>query len=149
MRNKTRSFLHIHLFIKDSSQQQIHFDDNVIGNKHCRCNEGSLSIQDVSQNKCVFFLFYIMLRDAFCHTSLVHLIMLLVNFFSSTLHQLFILSRWNNLNLTWQMSFILRKRTIRYVRPKNTQISLRTCAVKSESSLSVWRSFASLTWRLN
>ena len=28
--------------IKDSLQQQIHFNGNIFGNKCCRCNEGSL-----------------------------------------------------------------------------------------------------------
>ena len=41
-KNKTRSFLHIILSIKDSLQQQIHFNGNIFGNKCCRCNEGSL-----------------------------------------------------------------------------------------------------------
>ena len=41
--NKTRSFLHI-VSIKDSLQQQIHFNGNIFGNKCCRCNDGSLYI---------------------------------------------------------------------------------------------------------
>ena len=36
------SFLHIILSIKDSLQQQIHFNGNIFGNKCCRCNEDSL-----------------------------------------------------------------------------------------------------------
>ena len=38
--NKTRSFLHIIVSIKDSLQQKIHFNGNIFGNSHC--NEGSL-----------------------------------------------------------------------------------------------------------
>ena len=41
-KNKTRPFLHIILSIKDSLQQQIHYNGNIFGNKYCRCNEGSL-----------------------------------------------------------------------------------------------------------
>ena len=41
-KNKTRPFLHIILSIKDSLQQEIHFNGNIFGNKFCRCNEGSL-----------------------------------------------------------------------------------------------------------
>ena len=41
-KNKTRLFLHINLLIKYSVQQQIHFNGKVLGNKCCRCNEGSL-----------------------------------------------------------------------------------------------------------
>ena len=41
-KNKTRSFLHTILSIKDSLQQQIHFNGNFLGNKCCRRNEGSL-----------------------------------------------------------------------------------------------------------
>ena len=37
-----RPFLHIILSIKDSLQQQIHYNGNIFGNKCCRCNEGSL-----------------------------------------------------------------------------------------------------------
>ena len=33
---------HNNLSIKDSLQQQIHFNGNIFGNKCCRCNEGSL-----------------------------------------------------------------------------------------------------------
>ena len=40
--NKTRSFLHIILSIKDSLQQQIHFNGNIFEIKCSRCNEGSL-----------------------------------------------------------------------------------------------------------
>ena len=36
------SVLRIILSIKDSLQQQIHFNGNIFGNKYCRCNEGSL-----------------------------------------------------------------------------------------------------------
>ena len=43
-KNKTRSFLHIILSIKDSLQQQIHFNGNIFGKKCCHCNEGSLYI---------------------------------------------------------------------------------------------------------
>ena len=32
----------MNLLIKDSLQQQIHFNGNVFGNKCYRCNEGSL-----------------------------------------------------------------------------------------------------------
>ena len=39
---RIRSFLHIILSIKDSLQQQIHYNGNIFGNKCCRCNEGSL-----------------------------------------------------------------------------------------------------------
>ena len=41
-KNKTKSFLHIILSIKESLQQQIHFNNNIFGNKCHRCNEGSL-----------------------------------------------------------------------------------------------------------
>ena len=41
-KNKTSSFLHIILSIKDSLQHQIHVNGNLFGNKCCRCNEGSL-----------------------------------------------------------------------------------------------------------
>ena len=36
------SFLHIMLSIKDSVQQQIHYNGNIFWNKCCRCNEGLL-----------------------------------------------------------------------------------------------------------
>ena len=42
MKNKTRFVLHFILSIKDSLQQQIHFNGNIFGNKYCRYNEGSL-----------------------------------------------------------------------------------------------------------
>ena len=42
IRIKQGLFLHIILSIKDSLQQQIHFNGNIFGNKCCRCNEGSL-----------------------------------------------------------------------------------------------------------
>ena len=38
----TRPFLHISLSIKDSLEQQIHYNGNIFRNKCCRCNEGSL-----------------------------------------------------------------------------------------------------------
>ena len=41
-KNKTMSFLHIILSIKNSLQQQIQFNGNIFGNKCCCCNEGSL-----------------------------------------------------------------------------------------------------------
>ena len=41
-KNKTRPFLHIILSIKDSLQQQIHFNGNIFGKKCCRCVEDSL-----------------------------------------------------------------------------------------------------------
>ena len=37
-----RYFLHIIVSIKDSLQQQIHFNGNFFENKCCRCNEGLL-----------------------------------------------------------------------------------------------------------
>ena len=40
--NKTRPFLHIILSIKDSLQQQIHYNGNIFGRKCSLCNEGSL-----------------------------------------------------------------------------------------------------------
>ena len=40
--NKTRYFLHIIVSIKDSLQQQFHFNGNIFENKCYRCNEGSL-----------------------------------------------------------------------------------------------------------
>ena len=33
-------FLHINLLMKYSVQQQIHFNENDIWNKYCRCNKG-------------------------------------------------------------------------------------------------------------
>ena len=55
------------LSIKDSLQQQIHFNGDVFGNKCCRCNEGLLyflvySLQaDIIRNQlnklCIFGLF--------------------------------------------------------------------------------------------
>ena len=36
--NKTMSFFHNNLSIKESLQQQIHFNGNIFGNKRCRCN---------------------------------------------------------------------------------------------------------------
>ena len=42
IRIKQGLFLHIILSIKDSLQQQIHFNGNIFGNTCCRCNEGSL-----------------------------------------------------------------------------------------------------------
>ena len=36
--------LHIILSIKDSLQQQIHYNGKIFGNKCCHCNEGSLYI---------------------------------------------------------------------------------------------------------
>ena len=53
-KNKTRSFLHIILSIKDSLQQQIHFNGNITGNKLCRFYEGLLCLQqlmDMSKNQ--------------------------------------------------------------------------------------------------
>ena len=41
-KNKTIPFLHIILSIKNSLQQQIHYNGNIFGKKFCRCNEGSL-----------------------------------------------------------------------------------------------------------
>ena len=41
-KNKTSSFIHIILSIKNSLQQQIHFNDTMFGDKCCHCNEGSL-----------------------------------------------------------------------------------------------------------
>ena len=41
-KKKTRPLLHIDMLIKNSVQQQIHFNENVFGNKRYRCNEGSL-----------------------------------------------------------------------------------------------------------
>ena len=38
-KNKNKYFLHIILPIKDSLQQQIHFNGNIFGKKGCRCNE--------------------------------------------------------------------------------------------------------------
>ena len=38
--------LHIILLIKNSLQQQIHFNGNIFGNKCCRCIEGSLYMQE-------------------------------------------------------------------------------------------------------
>ena len=35
-------FLHIILSIKDTLQQQIHYNGNIFGNKCCRYNEASL-----------------------------------------------------------------------------------------------------------
>ena len=40
--NKDRSIQNVILSIKDSLQQQIHYNGNIFGNKCCRCNEGSL-----------------------------------------------------------------------------------------------------------
>ena len=37
--------------IKDSLQQQIHFNGNIFGNKCCRCNEGSLHETNDAQTK--------------------------------------------------------------------------------------------------
>ena len=42
LRIKARSLLHIIMSIKNSLQQQIHYNGNSFGNKCCRCNEGSL-----------------------------------------------------------------------------------------------------------
>ena len=39
---KQGPFLHIILSIKDSLQQQVHFNGNTFGNKCCRCNKSSL-----------------------------------------------------------------------------------------------------------
>ena len=41
-KNKTGHFLHIILSIKDSLQQQIHFNGNIFGNKCWHCNEDLL-----------------------------------------------------------------------------------------------------------
>ena len=38
--NKIRSFLHITVSVKDSLQQQVHFNGNIFGNKCCHSNEG-------------------------------------------------------------------------------------------------------------
>ena len=43
-KNKTGHFLYIILSIKDSLQQQIHFNGNILGNKCCCYNECSLLI---------------------------------------------------------------------------------------------------------
>ena len=40
-------FLPIILSIKDSLQQQIHYNGNVCGNKYCRCSEGSLYLSEM------------------------------------------------------------------------------------------------------
>ena len=42
IRLKQDLLIHIILSIKDSLQQQSHYNDNIFGNKCCRCNEGSL-----------------------------------------------------------------------------------------------------------
>ena len=49
IKNKTRSFLHIILSIKDSLQGQIHYNGNIFGNTCCRCKEGSLYITKTLQ----------------------------------------------------------------------------------------------------
>ena len=49
--NKTKSFLHIILSIKDSLQQQNHYHGNIFGNKFCRCNEGSLYLYNNAHRK--------------------------------------------------------------------------------------------------
>ena len=41
---RIKPFLHIILSIKDSLEQQIHYNGNIFGNKCCRCNEGSLYV---------------------------------------------------------------------------------------------------------
>ena len=38
------------LSIKDSLQQQIHYNGNIFGNIFCRCNEGSLYIKGWAQD---------------------------------------------------------------------------------------------------
>ena len=44
------SFLHI---IKDSLQQQIHYNGNIFGNKCCRCNEGLLYVGYCNMSLCL------------------------------------------------------------------------------------------------
>ena len=44
IRIKQGLFLHIIMSIKDSLEQQIHYNDNIFGTKCCCCNEGSLYI---------------------------------------------------------------------------------------------------------
>ena len=39
IKNKARSVLHFILSIKDSLQQQIHFNGNIFGDKYCHSNE--------------------------------------------------------------------------------------------------------------
>ena len=41
-KKRTMPFLRAILLIKDSWQQQIHFNGNIFGNKCCRCNKNSL-----------------------------------------------------------------------------------------------------------
>ena len=53
---------HIILSIKDSLQQQIHYNGNIFGKKCCRCNEGSLYsneyvIRHFFNQKILIFLF--------------------------------------------------------------------------------------------
>ena len=43
-------FLHIILSIKDSLQQQIHYNRNILVKKCCRCNEGSLYQKEEQTN---------------------------------------------------------------------------------------------------
>ena len=40
-KKKTRPLLQIDMLIRNSVQQQIHFNENVFANKCYRCNEGS------------------------------------------------------------------------------------------------------------
>ena len=47
---ETRSFLHIILSIKDSLEQQIHYNGNIFGNKCCQCNEGSLYCAKINED---------------------------------------------------------------------------------------------------
>ena len=42
--NKTRSFLHVILRVKDSLKQEIHFNGNIFRNRCCPCSEGSLCL---------------------------------------------------------------------------------------------------------
>ena len=42
IRIKQGFIIHMILSIKDSLQHQIHYNDNIFGNKRCRCNEGLL-----------------------------------------------------------------------------------------------------------
>ena len=40
--NETKPFLYIILSVKNSLQQKIHFNGNILGSKCCRYNKGSL-----------------------------------------------------------------------------------------------------------
>ena len=59
-------FVHVIMFIKDSLQQQIHFNGNIVGNKCC-CNEGYSILYGVICSPAKQYNLYVPLVSIFIH----------------------------------------------------------------------------------